>query len=174
LVWIEDRRSVGRRMVMTSRRSMWVATALAALAAVPLSAYAQIVPNNPYAQVLVDTSRAINNFTGDIINSQPRTQNSSGTWCSPLPPYELMRGMDGHVPPELQSDPRYQEWLRCQKSGTGAAPPQTMPPVLAQRNPSPQPTGFCATAVGSCPIYQLPGTPCQCTDGVYLYPGIAH
>src|SRR5262249_40889552 len=44
--------------------------------------------------------------------------NSSGTaastWCSPTPPADLQRGMDGHVPPELQSDPRYQEWLRCQ------------------------------------------------------------
>ena len=103
---------------MTPLRSVWLATALAAL--VPLSAYAQIVPNNSYSQVLVDTNIMVQRSLSDIIASQARTRiaDSPGatTWCSPLPPSDLMRGADGHVPPELQGDPRYQEWLRCQNS----------------------------------------------------------
>jgi hypothetical protein len=95
---------------------MWFATALAVLAAVPLSAYAQIVPNNSYSQMLDHTNTMLQDSLRQIIGSQAR-MNSSGamsTGCFPLPPPDLMRGMDGHVPPELQSDPRYQEWLRCQ------------------------------------------------------------
>jgi hypothetical protein len=89
--------------------------------ALPLSAYAQITPNNSYAQALVNSNALLQNSISQTIASQARTQrfgNSSGatpsTWCSPMPPADLQRGMDGHVPPELQSDPRYQAWLRCQ------------------------------------------------------------
>jgi hypothetical protein len=105
---------------MTSRRSLRVATAIAVLAAIPLSAYAQIAPNNPYSQTLVDTNRMVQDSLSQIIASQAQTRRLGGApstgYCSPLPPPDLMRGMDGHVPPELQSDPRYQEWLRCQNS----------------------------------------------------------
>jgi hypothetical protein len=55
-----------------------------------------------------------------------------------MPPYELQRGVDGHVPPELQGDPRYQEYLRCQRQqssapldGRYAAPAPAMPTLAA-------------------------------------------
>jgi hypothetical protein len=84
-------------------------------------------------------------------------------------------------PPPAASFNPYGAWT--------APPPQNIPPPgsynpygnIPQANPyNPNgavltqqiPAGTCATAVGICPIYQTAGTPCQCTDGVYLYPGI--
>src|SRR4029077_15074441 len=78
--------------------------------AVPLSAHAQITPNNSYAQTLVNTNALLQNFTSRTIGLQGQTQRPGGTpsnWCSPTPPADLQRGADGHVPPALQSDPRY-------------------------------------------------------------------
>ncbi len=44
-----------------------------------------------------------------------------------MPPADLQRGADGHVPAELQGDPRYQEYLRCKQgippNSTGAPGP---------------------------------------------------
>ena len=57
-----------------------------------------------------------------------------------MPPYELQRGVNGVVPPELQGDPRYQEYLRC-LHGQGAsqanaqAAPQNAPVPVARRHP---------------------------------------
>jgi hypothetical protein len=104
--------------------------------AMPLSAHAQIVPNNSYAQVLVNSNALLQNSISQTIASQAQTQrlgNSSGatpsTWCSPMPPADLQRGMDGHVPPQLQSDPRYQEWLHCQnRQNTPQANARTQAP----------------------------------------------
>jgi hypothetical protein len=77
--------------------------------AVPPGAYAQIVPNNDYAQMIVTTTDMLQSSISETIHLQANSSGPpSSTWCSPLPPPDLMRGMDGHVPPELQSDPRYQ------------------------------------------------------------------
>ena len=107
--------------------------------ALPLSAYAQIIPNNSYAQVLANSNALLQNSIGQTIARQAQTQrsgNSSGatpsTWCSPLPPPELQRGADGHVPPELQRDPRYQEWLRCRNG-------QNAPQAIVQGSNYPTP-----------------------------------
>jgi hypothetical protein len=43
-----------------------------------------------------------------------------------VPPVDLQRGADGHVPPELQGDPRYQEYLRCRQ---GLSSPQSTAPT---------------------------------------------
>jgi hypothetical protein len=107
--------------------------------ALPLSAYAQITPNNSYAQMITNSNALLQNSIGQTIARQAQTRrsgNSSGTtpsnWCSPLPPPELQRGADGHVPPELQGDPRYQEWLRCQNR-------QSTPQANAQGSNFPTP-----------------------------------
>jgi hypothetical protein len=103
-----------------------VAVCIVSLAAA-LGAHAQIVPNNSYAQMLVNSNAMLQGSITQMLNS--RTPGSSGTpsnWCSPLPPADLQRGADGHVPPELQGDPRYQAWLHCQN---GQNAPQTNTPV---------------------------------------------
>jgi hypothetical protein len=100
--------------------------------AVPPGAYAQIVPNNDYAQMIVTTTDMLQSSISETIHLQANSSGPpSSTWCSPLPPPDLMRGMDGHVPPELQSDPRYQTWLRCQNRQSTHAPPA----VVAQHLP---------------------------------------
>jgi hypothetical protein len=111
----------------------------------PFGAQAQITPNNSYAQVLANSSALLHNSIGQTIAHQAQHSGSasSGTpsnWCSPLPPPELQRGADGHVPPELQGDPRYQAWLRC-KSGQGAPPVTSAAahyptPIVAQHLPA--------------------------------------
>jgi hypothetical protein len=59
------------------------------------------------------------NLTQQMINLGGRPLGSGGSAAGPapcLPPFELQRGADGHVPPELQGDPRYQEYLRCRQA----------------------------------------------------------
>jgi hypothetical protein len=82
------------------------------------------VPNNSYAQMLVTTNDMLQSSISQTIHLQANSSGSPpSTWCSPLPPSDLRRGMDGHVPPELQSDPRYQAWLGCQNRQSTHAPP---------------------------------------------------
>jgi hypothetical protein len=111
---------------------------LLALSVVGLSmaptAFAQIVPNNSYAQMLTNSNAMLQLSISKTISSQAQTRAAAGlsgttpsNWCSPLPPPELQRGADGHVPAELQGDPRYQEWLRC-RQGQGAASTGTARP----------------------------------------------
>ena len=86
-----------------------------------VAAFAQIAPNNNYAQMLTNTNAMMQLSLSQTIASQAATNaraNASGTsrpTCDPLPPPDLQRGVDGHVPPELQGDPRYQAWLRCRQ-----------------------------------------------------------
>lgn len=82
------------------------------------------VPNNSYAQMLVTTNDMLQSSISQTIRLQANSAGSPpSTWSSPLPPSDLRRGMDGHVPPELQSDPRYQAWLRGQNTqSTHVAP----------------------------------------------------
>lgn len=90
--------------------------------AVPSAAAAQ---DYSYARMVATTSDMINNSTNQIINLQAQTRgfgSSSSTYCPPRPPSDLMRGMDGHVPSELQGDPRYQAWLRCHNGQSTSAP----------------------------------------------------
>ena len=87
--------------------------------ALPMAAAAQIAPNNNYAQMLNNTNSMLQLSISQTIAAQASTRAgksgapSSTTWCDPLPPADLQRGADGHVPPELQGDPRYQAWLHC-------------------------------------------------------------
>ncbi len=95
---------------------------------VATTAHAQIVPNNSYAQMLTNSNAMLQLSISRTISAQAQAKGAAGSssttpsnWCSPLPPFELQRGADGHVPPELQGDPRYQEWLHCRQA-QGAAP----------------------------------------------------
>jgi hypothetical protein len=117
---------------------------LLALCVIPLAVsqitLAQIVPNNSYAQTIVNTSAMLNNSLSTIIANQARLSPTPSNWCSPLPPPDLQRGADGHVPPELQRDPRYQAWLSCQNGQNTPQPGGSFAGVRPS-NPSPAPTG---------------------------------
>jgi hypothetical protein len=134
--------------------------------AVPLGASAQITPNNSYAQVLTNSNAMLQNSISQTIAAQARRSGtaSGGTpsnWCSPLPPPELQRGADGHVPPELQGDPRYQAWLRCKNGqNTPQANMPAQPPAYVNAPGSNYPTPILA--------YHLPMT---ATDFTPALPG---
>jgi hypothetical protein len=126
--------------------------------AVPMGAFAQIAPNNNYAQMLSKTNSMLQLSISQTIASQASTRaqsHSSGApMCDPLPPIDLQRGVDGHVPPELQGDPRYQAWLRC-RQGQGAS--QT-PAAAASGTSRSGPNGS-ATARASAGNYPTPVVP---------------
>jgi hypothetical protein len=86
--------------------------------------------NNSYATMLQNNGMWQANLTKQMINLGGTPTTGSGGNASPascMPPYELQRGVDGHVPPELQGDPRYQAYLRCrQGQGQAQASPQSV------------------------------------------------
>jgi hypothetical protein len=106
---------------------LYQARTLAAVAlAMPMAASGQIAPNNNYAQMLNNTNAMLQLSISQTIAAQAATKPGASaagasTMCDPLPPVDLQRGADGHVPPQLQGDPRYQAWLRCHQ---GQAAPQ--------------------------------------------------
>jgi hypothetical protein len=99
--------------------------ALAALMLIaPVGVFAQ---NNSFATVIQNNSAMQANLTQQMINLNASRSQYSGKSTAPepcLPPYQLQRGMNGVVPPELQGDPRYQQYLRCRQ---GQANPQNVP-----------------------------------------------
>lgn len=90
----------------------------------PVAASAQaFATNNSFATVIQNNAMMQSNLTRQMINLGGTT--SSGTSSGPapcMPPFELQRGVDGHVPPELQGDPRYQAYLRCRQGQSGLPP----------------------------------------------------
>lgn len=95
---------------------------LAALAcAASTGAIAQY--NNSYSTMLQNNAIRQSNLTQQMINiNSSRNTASGGNASVPncMPPYDLMRGLDAHVPVELQGDPRYQAYLRCMQGQPGA------------------------------------------------------
>ena len=90
--------------------------ALAALMLVaPAGAFAQaFATNNSFATVIQNNAMMQSNLTKQMINLGGATSSGSSSGpASCMPPYELQRGPSGVVPPQLQGDPRYQEYLRC-------------------------------------------------------------
>jgi hypothetical protein len=92
--------------------------ALAALMLIaPVGVFAQaLATNNSFAAVIQNNAMMQSNLTRQMINLGGTS--SSGTSSGPapcMPPFELQRGVDGHVPPELQGDPRYQAYLHCKQ-----------------------------------------------------------
>jgi hypothetical protein len=101
------------------------------LLAAPASVVAQ---NNSFATVIQNNATMQSNLTKQMINLGG-TSPSHGTSAGPaacMPPVELARGPSGVVPPELQGDPRYQEYLRCRQGQSGpqnALSSQRAPPL---------------------------------------------
>jgi hypothetical protein len=92
--------------------------------------------DNSFAITLQNNAMWQANLTKQMINlGGAYTAGGAPTAASCMPPIDLQRGVDGHVPPELQGDPRYQEYLRCRQgnfgrqdvpsSSTSQAPTQT-------------------------------------------------
>jgi hypothetical protein len=98
--------------------------ALVALMSVaPVGVFAQ---NNSFATVIQNDATMQSNLTKQMINLGGISSSTSGTSSGPapcMPPYELQRGPSGVVPPQLQGDPRYQQYLRCRQ---GQANPQSV------------------------------------------------
>src|SRR5438128_2436142 len=76
--------------------------------------------DNSCAVMLQTTAMWQANLTKQMINLGGAPTSGSGGPAPCLPPFELQRGADGHVPPELQGDPRYQAYLRCSHGSSGA------------------------------------------------------
>jgi hypothetical protein len=104
------------------------------LLAVPLGALAD---QNSFTSMLQITSTAQSNLTQQMINMNSAYSRGSGSAPAPcMPPYQLQRGVNGVVPPELQGDPRYQEYLRCLHGQAPAqSAPQYAPAPVARRYP---------------------------------------
>ena len=104
----------------TSRRSRLGLLAALAFAA-STGAFAQ--NNNSYATMLQNNAIRQSNLTQQMIDiNRSRGTASGGNASVPncMPPYDLMRGTDAHVPVELQGDPRWQAYLRCMQGQPGA------------------------------------------------------
>jgi Family of unknown function (DUF6683) len=114
--------STEARTIATRSRSSilsWLSVGAVALA----TSIAARADNNSYAVMLQNNAMWQANLTKQMINLGGTPTSGSGGSAAPapcLPPYQLQRGVDGHVPPELQGDPRYQAYLRCSQ-GTSAA-----------------------------------------------------
>ena len=96
---------------------------------------------NSFASMIQITSTAQSTLTKQMINLNGTYSHGSGSGPAPcMPPYELQRGVNGVVPPELQGDPRYQEYLRCLRGqpasqSTAQTAPQYAPAPVARRHP---------------------------------------
>jgi len=101
---------------MHNEGSMFRLLSIGALAlAMGFAAHAD---TNAYSTMLQNNAMRQANLTQQMINLGGAPIGSGGA-ASPapcLPPFELQRGVDGHVPPELQGDPRYQAYLRCRQA----------------------------------------------------------
>ena len=106
---MDNHRPVGASIFRSlSVAAIALATSLAAPA--DTNSYATMLQNNAVRQA---------NLTQQMINLGGAPLGSGGAGSGPapcLPPFELQRGADGHVPPELQGDPRYQAYLRCRQA----------------------------------------------------------
>ena len=129
------------------------------VAAVALATSVAARADNSYATMLQNNAMRQANLTQQMINLGGAPIGSGGGAASSgpapcLPPFELQRGVDGHVPPELQGDPRYQAYLRCRQAHP-------------ERDVRTMPQGP-ATASPAMPVGHLPIT---ATDFVPARPG---
>jgi hypothetical protein len=148
----EDRMDKQRPVGWSIFRKLSV-TALAL--ATPFAALA----DNSYATMLQNNAMRQANLTQQMINLGGAPLGSGGgASAGPapcLPPFELQRGVDGHVPPELQGDPRYQAYLRCRQAHP-------------ERDVRTMPQGPTTAAPAAMPVGHLPIT---ATDFVPVRPG---
>ena len=100
------------------------------------NSYATMLQNNAMRQA--NLTQQMINLGGSPIGSGGAAATSGPAPC--LPPFELQRGVDGHVPPELQGDPRYQAYLRCRQAHP-ERDVRTMPQRPATASPTAMPVG---------------------------------
>jgi len=115
------------------------------VAAVALATSVAARADNSYATMLQNNAMRQANLTQQMINLGGAPIGSGGGAASSgpapcLPPFELQRGVDGHVPPELQGDPRYQAYLRCRQAHP-ERDVRTMPQGPATASPAALPGG---------------------------------
>jgi hypothetical protein len=82
-----------------------------------------LAQDNSFAMTIQNGAMWQANLTKQMINLGGTPTSGGGGRFSPancMPPADLQRGPDAHVPAELQGDPRYQEYLRCKQG----IPPQ--------------------------------------------------
>src|SRR5258707_13080938 len=72
---------------------------------------------------------ASSHLTNQMINLGGQPSSGSG-WNVCLPPVDLQRGPAGPVPPALQGDPRYQEYLHCRYGDVPITPAMANAPAL--------------------------------------------
>ncbi len=107
--------TVNIRAVLRVRYSIQLLSLAVLMLSAPAGVFAQ---STSFATVIQNNAAMQSNLTQQIMNSTVFRANQAGTSAGPascMPPYELMRGVNGMIPPELQSDPRYQQYLRCQQ-----------------------------------------------------------
>jgi len=123
----EDRMSVHRasgaarpeRRTSIARSAVCRPLSVAALAlATSIATHAD---TGSYTAMLQNNAMRQANLTQQMINLGGRPIGAGGAAAPAgpapcLPPVDLQRGVDGHVPPELQGDPRYQAYLRCRQA----------------------------------------------------------
>lgn len=101
----------------------------------PWAGFAQ---DNSFATTIQNNAILGGNLTNQMINLGGTTSGGPRPFspANCMPPVDLQRGADGHVPPELQGDPRYQEYLRCKQGipPQGASSAGTLP-VATQHLP---------------------------------------
>jgi hypothetical protein len=84
---------------------------------------AAVAQDNSFATTIQNNAMWGGNLTKQMINLGGAPTSGGARPFNPancMPPADLQRGADGHVPPELQGDLRYQEYLRCKQG----IPPQ--------------------------------------------------
>src|ERR1700722_18376903 len=94
---------------------------------------AGVAQDNSFATTIQNNAMWGGNLTKQMINLGGAPTSGDARPFNPancMPPADLQRGADGHVPPELQGDPRYQEYLRCKQ---GIPPSQGAPNSAAQQ-----------------------------------------
>lgn len=127
-----------------------------------LAAGAVFGQDNSFAVTIQNNAMMQANLTRQMINlggtpAGPRPFSPAN--C--MPPADLQRGPDAHVPPELQRDPRYQEYLRCKQGippgSQGGLAPQTQPPAQSTQHLPINATDFVPARPGHPVVDQIIG-----------------
>jgi hypothetical protein len=125
--------------------------------AVLLAPWVAIAQENSFATTIQNNAMWGANLTKQMINLGGSPTSGGARAFNPancMPPADLQRGADGHVPPELQGDPRYQEYLRCKQ---GIPPNSTGAPGAASAPAASRTTHLPITATDFVPA--RPGHP---------------
>jgi hypothetical protein len=109
------------------------------LLCIPLCAHAQ---NTSFSSMMENNMMRQQNFNNSINGYNSRLQNQSGGGAASTPPtcvapYDLIHGMAGLVPPQLQGDPRFQEYLRCRYGDVQITPAMANVNLLIPVKPAP-------------------------------------